>query len=221
MPDRVPEPGGASLSGRTRASLEGFGVSRETLAQLADFAELVLKWTKRINLVSTVSQAEIWERHILDSVQLVPHLARHCESWMDIGSGGGFPAIPCAIVLKDLGASGRWNVVESDRRKAAFLQTAARDLSLPLDVTCARVESLSPRNVEVITARALTDLGRLFSLAKPHMAETSRLIAMKGARWESELAEARAEWHFDVDCQPSVTDPRARILICKDLTRVR
>jgi len=77
-------------------------VSRETLADLKVFKELVRKWNPAINLVAKSSLPEVWERHIVDSIQIFPLVTEEPDLWLDIGSGGGFPGIVVAILAKGL-----------------------------------------------------------------------------------------------------------------------
>ena len=118
-----------------------FDVSRETLASLSVYVALLEKWQSRINLVSPATLPDIWHRHILDSAQLVPYLPvvsprQRCQI-LDIGSGAGFPGLVLAI----LGA-GDVQLVESDQRKAVFLQTVIRELGLSARVSNHRIETL-------------------------------------------------------------------------------
>lgn len=204
----------------TLASVVGFDVSRETVAELEGFAELVQKWTSSVNLVSRASVSLLWHRHILDSLQLVPLLHGHDGLWIDLGSGGGLPAIPCAIVLRSEGELGESRLVEADKRKAVFLRTAIRDLQLPSTVIDQRIETLAPQEAHTITSRALSPLQDLLEMAKRHLTDDGRLIAMKGARWKEEVAVARKRWQFDLEALPSITDPQARILVCKEIHSV-
>ena len=96
-------------------------VSRETIKQLEDYVDLVVKWNPVINLVSTGDLENIWDRHIEDSAQIV-RLTDVGSSWVDLGSGGGFPGIVVAILLKTLSHSTKVVLVESDSRKAVFLR---------------------------------------------------------------------------------------------------
>ena len=117
-------------------------VSRETLADLKVFKQLVRKWNPAINLVAKSSLPEVWERHIADSIQIFPLVTEEPDLWLDIGSGGGFPGIVVAILAKGLGWSTKFHLVESDNRKSVFLRTAARDLKLNVEVSSDRIEAV-------------------------------------------------------------------------------
>ena len=111
-------------------------VSRETVDNLSDFEELFRKWSKAINLASPSTLDNLWERHIVDSAQLFD-MAPSTTKWLDLGSGGGFPGVVLAILLKQR-PGGRIDLVESNGKKAAFLRTALGQFSAPGTVHAAR-----------------------------------------------------------------------------------
>lgn len=187
-------------------------VSRETEERLAAFAALVARWTPRINLVSPATIPELATRHIADSAQLFPLAGPNWRHWADLGSGGGFPGIVIAILARDTRPDARITLVESDRRKSAFLQTAARELGLPVTVHAARAETLPPLGADILSARALAPLSQLLPLALRHLAPGGRALFPKGRRAAEEVDEARRTWSFQLRTHPSQTDPQARIL---------
>jgi 16S rRNA (guanine527-N7)-methyltransferase len=199
--------------------LERLNVSRETVEALQSYASLVEKWTARINLVSTRSRDEIWSRHVLDSAQLFALPPEHWTTWVDLGAGGGFPGMVIAILAMPRGPDKRVTLVESDRRKGAFLHAAAADLGIPVTILIDRAESIGSLQADVVSARALAPLDRLLGLCQHHLAEDGIAILPKGKRAEEEIAEARKLWHFDLTAHPSQTDPDARILMIERLTR--
>jgi 16S rRNA (guanine527-N7)-methyltransferase len=141
---------------------------------------------------------------------------------VDLGSGGGFPGIVCAIVAQGAGAGPAFDLVESDQRKCAFLRTAVRELGLRATVHAARAESLPPLSGDVISARALAPLGTLFDMAFRHLAPGGgTLLLPKGAGHADEIEVARERWRFTVEALPSITNPEARILRCRLAGRIR
>lgn len=194
-------------------------VSRETISDLRLFEALVFKWTKKINLVSAGDSAAIWERHILDSYQ-VYDLAPKEGDWLDIGSGGGFPGIVCAILSKAALEKRRVTLVDSDQRKCAFLRTAARELNLNVTVYSERVEEMKSQKAAILSARALDDLDGLLEHASKHLAVGGTCLFPKGARWQDEDEKARRRWSYTVDAVPSMTNPVATILKITEISRV-
>lgn len=178
---------------------------------------MLQKWTKRINLVSKNTEADAWRRHILDSVQIMLYAPDHVENWLDLGSGGGLPALVVAIVGGDSGRVKRVTMVESDVRKSVFLNEVKRELGLDALVLNARIEAISPQPSKVISARALTDLNGLLSYSWPHTVKDSRLLFPKGMNFRAELEDARKSWVFDAVTHKSLTDPDAAIVAIENL----
>lgn len=193
-------------------------VSRETIERLEQFGALVERWTKKINLISKSSVNDIWDRHILDSVQLY-HLMQESGLKVDIGSGGGFPGIVLAILDQQSNSQVPYVLVESDARKAVFLRTAARELDLQVDVISKRIEDIDPLNAQWLSARALAPLEILLEYARLHLASDGAAIFPKGKFWREEEARARNEWQFDLTPVQSRTESDAAILIIKDIVR--
>ncbi len=187
----------------------------EVQRDLESFAALLLKWNAVQNLVSRETEKSVWERHIVDSLQILPLIARAPGTAlrvMDIGSGGGLPAIPLAAALKGTGAE--FTLVEPITKKVSFLRTAIRELGLPAKVFAGRVEEIDSREtpVDLFTSRALAELRVLFELIHPFFGPETAAILHKGKDHAVELAESRLAWDFDVVLTNSVTDDRGVLL---------
>jgi len=98
----------------------GISVSRETIEKLHQYSDLILKWTKSINLIAPATVPDVWDRHIVDSVQVFQYADPNWESWVDLGSGGGLPGIVVAILATE---GQQVTLIESDTRKCLFLNT--------------------------------------------------------------------------------------------------
>lgn len=194
-------------------------VSRETIDRLRSFEQLALKWTKKINLVSSNDASQIWQRHIIDSVQIYD-LAPLTGDWLDIGSGGGFPGLVAAIMAKENQVDRTFTLVDSDQRKCAFLRTVCREIGLNVKVLAERVEKMEPMGVEVLSARAMDDLNGLLAHMERHVADGGIALFPKGTRWEKEHQEAQKDWSYKLEVIQSETNPEATILKIKELTRV-
>ncbi|WP_135468314.1 16S rRNA (guanine(527)-N(7))-methyltransferase RsmG [Crenalkalicoccus roseus] len=183
-------------------------VSRETEARLREFLALLRRWNLRINLVADRDETALWRRHVLDSLQLVPLLPEGAGPIVDLGSGAGFPGLVLAMV------TGRpTHLIESDRRKAAFLGEAARSLGLGVvTVHPHRIEAAAPPPAAVVTARALAPLPELLRYAHPLLAPGGVALFPKGRRVQEELTAAVRGWTMHVERFPSRTDPVATIL---------
>lgn len=188
-------------------------VSRET-ELFERYAGLLRKWNPVINLISPATVDELESRHIADSRRLVEVSLNTTGTWVDLGSGGGLPGLVVAISRPDLNVS----LVESDQRKASFLRTVIRELSINnAEVIVGRIEKIAKLDAANISARALAPLPQLMAYVSRHLNKSGRAWLMKGKSWQFEVDEARKVWSFDMKAHPSLTEPEAAIL---EITRI-
>ncbi len=199
--------------------LTTYNVSRETLAKLKAYEALVLEWNNKFNLISKSSAENIWERHILDSLQLCRFISSKDKSLYDFGSGAGFPAIVLAIASEQLFPDMKIHLVESIGKKITFLNTVKTELQLNVEIIQARIENLKIKNIDIITSRALASLPKLLEYSKPFCHKRTKLIFPKGASWEEELKAASEKWIFNYEIVSSQTDENSRVLCIKDVRR--
>ena len=191
--------------------------SPETTARLAAYGDLLLRWNTRINLISAETVANIDQRHIADCAQLQPLLPQD-GSIADLGSGAGLPGLVLAIIQPER----EIHLVESDRRKAAFLVEASAQLKLPMvRVHACRAENAKLPPLSAITARALAPLATLLPYAGKFLAPGGVAVFPKGKTAEKELTEAAQDWHFTCERFPSATNPEATILRLSNIHRVQ
>lgn len=185
----------------------GRPVSRETFGKLEAYAALLGDESSKQNLISASTLADLWNRHILDSAQLVRFEPRAGASWLDIGSGAGLPGIVIACLV-----DGPVTLVEPRRLRADFLHRTAESLRLRVNVLACKVERAEGR-FDVITARAVANLSRLLKLSH-HLSTTKTVWALpKGRSAQQELAEARRSWQGDFRVERSVTDADSWIVV--------
>lgn len=200
-------------------NVAGQNVSRETYDDLVQFSDLVKKWTPKINLIAPSTIPEIWDRHIVDSAQLLQLAPKNFDCWVDIGSGGGFPGIIVAIYAKIEQPNATVTLIESDQRKATFLRTASRELGLNTKVIAERIEQVSAIGADIVSARALATLSSLLPLAMMHLKTDGVCLFHKGKGALAEVTEARKTWQFDLEERASFTDPDARLLAIQRISR--
>lgn len=208
------------MSSQSQNIPEWLDVSRETVSRLQALCEIVRKWTPTVNLISKSSVSDIWQRHIVDSAQLFSLTPPDARQWLDLGSGAGFPGLVIAIIAAEQRKNLAVSLVESDQRKSVFLTEAARLLDLSVTVTSQRIESVSPRDADILSARALTSLDGLCGYAKTHLKAGGVAIFPKGASVDAEIEAARKNWQFSLNRASSRTDPTASILLLKNVTHV-
>ena len=172
-------------------------VSRETFEGLTAFEEMFQKWSRKINLSASSTLDHVWDRHILDSAQLFP-LATGAGRWLDLGSGGGFPGLIIAFLLKNT-PGGKIDLVESNRKKAGFLQAAIGQFQLPARVHAERIDDAYGlvELPEIVTARALAPLPALLELTMPWLAKGASGLFHKGRDYRQEFKKA-------LTCGPSI-----------------
>jgi 16S rRNA (guanine527-N7)-methyltransferase len=196
-------------------------VSRETTERLDRFVALLLQWQRTTNLIAPSTIGHLWTRHVADSLQLIA-LAPDARIWIDLGSGGGFPGlvIACALAERD---GAMVHLVESNKKKAAFLREAQGVTQAPATVHGERIEAFAARftgPADIVTARALAPLKTLLGQAFPLLG-TSGATALfpKGENAELELGEARKSWNIKVNLVPSLTEPASRIVAVRELVK--
>ncbi|WP_337996345.1 16S rRNA (guanine(527)-N(7))-methyltransferase RsmG [Oleispirillum naphthae] len=184
-----------------------YGVDAAVAERIARFAAHLAKWQKAINLIGRSTEAKVWERHILDSLQLVPLISAESRVIVDLGSGAGFPGMILALF-------GRWEVhlVESDTRKAVFLRDSARACGVAVEVMARRIETVEAPKADVVTARALAPVAELLRLSAGIRRSGTICLFPKGRGVQAELTDAEKTWTLRFDTIPSITDPHGVIL---------
>jgi 16S rRNA (guanine527-N7)-methyltransferase len=179
---------------------------------------MLAEWNAVMNLVGPATIATYWNRHVLDSWQLMP-MAPEAKVWADLGAGAGLPGIVLAILLKDTPGA-KIHLVESMAKRCRFLSEVSSALSLPAQVHNARAEELDLK-VEIVTARACAPMTKLLGFSEPYLKRGAVGLFLKGQDVATELSEAAASWKFESELRPSQSDPRGRIVQVKRLSRVR
>jgi len=190
-------------------------VSRETRDRLDRYADILLRWNQRINLVSPHDLPHLWSRHIADSLQLAQMIPSGPISLVDMGSGGGFPGLVIACAT-----GARVTLIESDQRKAAFLREAARTAGVQVRVCAQRLEVADVLPAQVVTARALAPLPRLLEWGTRFLRPDGFCLFLKGRNAEEELMTASSGWHMATTRIPSRTNTDGVILKLSDIRRV-
>ena len=191
-----------------------FGLVGDVIDRLDRYVALVGAWQARLNLVGPATLPDIWGRHVADSLQL-GGLGGGGRVWMDMGAGGGFPGVVLGIALD----VERVVLVESIAKKCAFLREAVAATGARCEVANARVEALPPLRPDVITARALASLDKLFGWGLRHARRDTAWVLPKGMRHAEEIHAAQQEYDFAYKIVPSMTDAQARVVVAHGVTR--
>ena len=204
----------ANVSLTKEAFARNENVSRETMHKLEIYVDLLIENQKTLNLVSKSTLADVWKRHMLDSLQLAEHLPKTTQSITDLGSGAGFPGLVLAI---STGIPTR--LVDSRQSKGRFLRHVIERTGAPATVINERIENLSTESkkkpVDIITARALAPLNRLCEMAE--LLDARTCLFMKGVHWREELTNAQKHWTMTLQSFRSRTSHESRILRISNL----
>lgn len=194
-------------------------VSRETTEMLHHYEALLERWTRKINLIAPSTIDDIWTRHIEDCACAVQHVQNPSGHWVDVGSGGGLPGLVSAILYRAYPV--KWTLVESDKRKCAFLRTVVRELALNVHIAAERFEEISLVPPDILSARALADLNKLLDMTSAYHHSGCTFLFMKGRAWREELQVAEQRFQFSLEVHPSVTDTDSATLLISNVQRLR
>lgn len=203
--------------GAAKEFRDHFSVSRETIEKLEIYCATLIKWQRTINLVAPKTLEQVWHRHFADSAQLLPHIPMEARSLLDLGSGAGFPGLVLAIIAADQLPDLNVTLIESDQRKSAFLREVARSVDNPVHILSTRIETNATSQgldvADVISARALAPLERLFRLSVPFCHPATVCVFPKGRSAADEIRDARTYWQFETELFASQTDDEGQIVV--------
>jgi len=191
----------------------------DTGRRLSLYADLLRRWQPTINLVAPSTLPDLWSRHIGDSLQVQAALP-DALTWLDFGSGGGFPGLVTAIVLADRPGA-RVHLVESDKRKAAFLRTVSRETGAPAEIHAERIEAFNANfagSIDAVSARALAPLVTLVAYAEKYLLQGAIGVFPKGQQAEAELTALSLDRRYQIESVPSQTQETARLVIVRALS---
>jgi 16S rRNA (guanine527-N7)-methyltransferase len=191
-----------------------FNVPRETMERLDAFADLLRTEANQQNLVSKSTLDHLWLRHIADSAQLLEFVPSPEASWIDLGTGAGFPGLIIAALHK-----GPVTLVEERRLRADFLHRAAATLGAVVEIIGTRAERVPSRPFDVISARAFAALPRLLELGTSFSTKNSLWVLPKGRNAARELEALDPSWQGEFRLEPSLTDAQARIIVASGVYR--
>ena len=190
----------------TQIDLTDLNVSRETIDHLNNYIKILKMWNTKINLVSKESIKDVWFRHILDSAQLFKFVNSDIKNWLDLGSGAGFPGLVIAILAKEKFPNLIITLIESDKRKCVFLSEVVRELQLSVKIFPNRIQDSPQQNADIISARALAKLEKLFNYFVYHGKKDCKGLFLKGKSVKNELRLVNDIGVFKLKVGPSTVD---------------
>lgn len=195
-------------------------VSRETEARLDRYVDLLVEWQAKTNLIAPSTLPTLWTRHIADSLQLLA-LAPDARTWVDLGSGGGFPGVVLACVMADF-PNAAVHMVERNAKKAAFLREAVRVTGAAGIIHLSDIGDYVDRFLapaDCVTARAVAPLHMLLDYVEPLVKRGTKALFLKGQDVESELTEATKYWNIKPHLHPSRTGGQGWIVELETIER--
>ena len=185
-------------------------VSCETFEKLDAYASYLREWNAHYNLVQKNTLDVLEERHILDSLQLLPFIKDKSHQILDLGSGAGLPGLILNILDFNV------TMIDSNRKKTDFLNFVSLKLELKNTILNERIESLSER-FDVITSRACASLNQLCDFSYPVSRETTECFFHKGRMADQEIEGAFENWSFTIEKHQSIIEQDSAILHLKEL----
>ena len=195
-----------------------YNVSRETYDKLKLCQQALCEWQNKFNLVSKNSLEDAWNRHFLDSAQLFPLLPSTAKSLVDLGSGAGFPGMVLAVMATEKTPYLKLTLVESITKKTLYLNHLKQICGCTnVEIINDRIEKLTGKTFDVVTARAVTALTDLLTYAYPLLKKDGVCIFPKGRSYEEEIKQTEKKWNFEYQVVPSTTAEDGVILMIKKL----
>ena len=195
--------------------IKSFAISKKQENLLDQYIIFLLEYNSHTNLVGKSTMANPWNNHILDSLQILPFIDNKHLSILDMGTGAGFPGNILSIIgCKDV------TLIDSNGKKINFLRHVKDKINLNTNLVLGRIENLNNRKFDIITSRALAKLTKLFSYSQKFIKKNTLLIFLKGKTVNEELEDAKKKWKFDFVEHQSVSDPRGKLLLIKNLKKI-
>ncbi len=197
-------------------------IPKDLVDKFCLYKGLLFKWQKSINLVSRGTLIDFWNRHILDSLQLLPFIKG--SKILDVGSGGGFPGLVLAIANTSLELQKKYPLInkltitciDSDYKKTVFLSEVARIINIPVQIINDRIENINEK-FDIVTARGFADLKNLFFIVKKH---STYGLFLKGEKLSNEIIEASKFFNFKYETFSSITDKRGKVILAWDIEKI-
>ena len=199
--------------------MKSLNVSRETINNLCEYEAMLSKWNSKINLISKNTFTDIWNRHFLDSGQIIKYVDASRKRWVDLGSGAGFPGLVVALLLRDRKIDCEVILVEKSTKKVFFLNEIIRKFDLNVKVINNDIRTIDPLKADVITARAFSELNNLIQIAHIHGRDSGICLFLKGENYLVELDKTLNYWFFDYDVFDSLSNPSGKIIRVKNILK--
>ena len=196
-------------------------VSRETFLDLEKFISMIIEKNKEINIISekTAKKEVIRTRHIIDSSQAIDFIDLNNNTTTDLGSGGGFPGIVIAIILKNMKKKISVNLYEKSHHKSVFLREVSRKLNLDTEIIQKDIFGITELKTGTIMARAFKPLPVILELVCKNFNNYKNLILFMGKSGKEILNKTLKEWELDFEIKKSITNEDSFLLNIKKINK--
>ena len=201
------------------SKLEPLNVSRETFPELEEFRTLILKKNKEINLISSSTEDNSRERHIIDSAQIIDFIDKNCKFCTDLGSGSGLPGIVLAIIMKHKKSNMKFKLYEKNHHKSTFLNEVTKRFNLNVEVIKRDIFQEENLVSDIIVARAFKPLPVILELVDSNFKNFKEIILFLGKNGKELLDEALSKWQFEYKKKKSLTSEDSFILKISNLRK--
>ena len=195
-------------------------VSRETLNKIEKYCDFLIKYNKKLNLISKSTENIIMSRHIEDSSQLLKYINSEDKNILDIGSGAGFPGIVMYIVKNDLNLDFKLDIVEKSSKKCTYLQELCKFLEIDVVIHNHDVKNLEKKNYTTLVSRAFKPLDSFLHILDMSNIKFNKILLLKGQSYNTELTEAEKHWEIKCDKHDSVTNLGSKVLVINSVKKI-
>ena len=207
---------------KSYSRLNGLNVSRETFLDFENYISMIIEKNKKINIISqnTSSKKTIFERHIIDSAQIIDFVDFNSNTTTDLGSGAGFPGIILGIILKNRGNKVKMKLFEKSYHKSVFLREVVRKLNLDIEIIQKDIFEIAELNTGTIIARAFKPMPVMLKLVNEKFVEYKNLILFMGKKGREALEESKKNWIFEYEEKKSLTSEDSFLINIKNIKKI-
>ena len=195
-------------------------VSRETISSLKEYEDMLINANKTLNLIGKSTINDIWDRHFLDSAQLIDFIDKNDKELVDLGTGAGFPGLVVAILAKDRKIPLKIRLLEKSLKKTKFLTSVIKKLDLSVEVDDQNIfDNKFKLNQDLISARAFKPLKVILELIHNKAKNFKKIFIFLGKTGKNELLQASKNWDIKYKQRMSVTNSDSLILEIRELNK--